>query len=126
MCFNPKIQYFTTFILQSEINITCIFRGRQLCLLLCFLIVFNATVNNISVISCRSDILAKETGGPEEQWPCKLKHCKKKYSNLAILVNVLFTSEKEIKCKHHQLTVIFLCREIYKITQLWRNLTCEI
>jgi hypothetical protein len=36
-----------------------------LCLLVC-LMVFNATFNNISVISWRSVLLVEKTGGPEE------------------------------------------------------------
>jgi hypothetical protein len=48
--------------LFSQIAITvCLFR---------FLMVFNTTFNNISVISRRSVLLAKETGGPgENHWP---------------------------------------------------------
>jgi hypothetical protein len=35
-------------------------------LFLCFFMVFNATFNNISVISWRSVLLVEETGGPGE------------------------------------------------------------
>jgi hypothetical protein len=42
---------------------------RRNCLFVC-LMVFNATFNNISVISWRSVLLVEETGGPEENhWP---------------------------------------------------------
>ena len=34
--------------------------------IICLLIVFNATFNNISAISWLSVLLAEETGGPEE------------------------------------------------------------
>ena len=43
----------------------CLFACLFVCLFVC-LMVFNATFNNISVISWRSVLLEKETGGPEE------------------------------------------------------------
>jgi hypothetical protein len=65
---NFKILKKTNFT-QMELNRFCPFycywQRRDTCLVVC-LMVFNATFNNISVISWRSVLLVEETGGPEE------------------------------------------------------------
>ena len=60
---------------RFEIGILCPYEVTSLttdacwselvCLFVC-LMVFNATVNNIAVISWQSDLLVEETGGPGE------------------------------------------------------------
>jgi hypothetical protein len=50
-----------------------IYGDENNCLFVC-LVVFNATFNNISVISGRSVLLVEETGGPEENHRIVVNH----------------------------------------------------
>ena len=50
-----------------------IYGDENNCLFVC-LVVFNATFNNISVISWRSVLLVEETGGPEENHRIVVNH----------------------------------------------------
>jgi hypothetical protein len=53
--------------------IMTIYGDENNCLFVC-LVVFNATFNNISVISWRSVLLVEETGGPEENHRIVVNH----------------------------------------------------
>jgi hypothetical protein len=49
--------------------------------------VFNATFNNISVISWQSDLLVEETGVTEENHQISLKYVFTQYESLTIEIN---------------------------------------
>jgi hypothetical protein len=63
---NVNIYFSNQLISMDQPNVQIAIRvGKVYCLFVC-LMVFNATFNNISVISWRSVLLVEETGGPGE------------------------------------------------------------
>jgi energy-converting hydrogenase Eha subunit E len=86
-------------------NVTMI-SGLSFCFLLCLfnmnsfvcLMVFNATFNNISVISWRSVLLVEETGGPgENHWPVA-SHWQTLSHNDVHLILLTDVRERMAKC----------------------------
>ena len=70
------------------------------CLFFCFvyLMVFNATFNNISVISWRSVLLVEETGGPRRKPPT----CRKSLTNLRHVCEDNYKMQLINKCSGDQ------------------------
>jgi hypothetical protein len=62
----PRILLRTTQVSSSYHQSVYVFSSLFVCLFVC-LMMFNATFNNISVISWRSVLLVEETGGPGEK-----------------------------------------------------------
>jgi nucleoside-specific outer membrane channel protein Tsx len=76
-CFNIFLRWVTIIIVYSEMCLTRAMNKTEVCInrgdtfnikpnMFVCLVVFNATFNNISVISWRSVLLVEETGGPGE------------------------------------------------------------
>jgi hypothetical protein len=69
------------------------------------LMVFNATFNNISVLSWRSVLLVEETGGPGENHRSVASHCQTLSHNVVHLALIEIGTDCICSCKSNYHTI---------------------